>query len=89
MDLCRDLGESFNLSPEELYLLLENKNTFNPYLIPENLYNYIKEFYEKSLKQNKEKKFDVKNPLLFSGDEHLFQTIKKNEMNIAQKYINL
>ena len=54
MDLCRDLGESFNLSPEELYLLLENKNTFNPYLIPENLYNYIKEFYEKSLREKKE-----------------------------------
>ena len=88
IDYCRELGESFYLSPEELYLLLENQNIFNPYLIPENLHKYIKDFYEKALKQKKLIKIDAKNPLLYSGDEHLFQTVKKDEMNITQKYLN-
>ena len=87
-DLCQELGDSIYLSPEELYLLLKNENSFNPYLIPENLYNFIKENYEKLFKQKKEKKDDQKNPLLYSGDEHLFHIVKQNQMNITQKYIN-
>ena len=87
-DLCQEIGDSINLSPEELYLLLENENSFNPYLIPENLYNFIKENYEKLMKKKKERKFGQINPLLYSGDEHLFHVVKKNEMNITQKYIN-
>lgn len=87
-ELCHEFDESIYLSPEELYLLLENQNTFNPYLIPENLYNFIKENYEKLIKEKKEKKYDLKNPLLYSGDEHLFHVVKKNEMNITQKFLN-
>ena len=87
-DLCQEIGESIYLSPEELYLLLKNENTFNPYLIPENLYNFIKENYEKLMKEKKEKKFDQKNPLLYNCDEHLFHVVKKNQMNITQKYLN-
>ena len=64
------------------------KIVLNPYLIPENLYNFIQENYEKLLKQKKEKKDDQKNPLLYSGDEHLFHVVKQNQMNITQKYIN-
>ena len=87
-DLCQELEDSIDLSPEELYLLLEDGNNYNPYLIPENLYNFIKENYEKLLKERKKEKYDEKNPLLFSGDEHLFHVVKQNEMNITQKYIN-
>ena len=87
-DLCQELEDSIDLSPEELYLLLEDGNNYNPYLIPENLYNFIKENYEKLLKERKKVKYDEKNPLLFSGDEHLFHVVKQNEMNITQKYIN-
>ena len=87
-DLCQELEDSIDLSPEELYLLLEDGNNYNPYLIPENLYNFIKENYEKLLKERKKVKYDEKNPLLFSGDEHLFHVVKQNEMNIKQKYIN-
>ena len=87
-DSCQELGDSIYLSPEELYLLLKNENSFNPYLIPENLYNFIKENYEKLLRQKKETKFDQRNPLLHSGDEHLFHVVKQNQMNITQKYIN-
>ena len=87
-NLCQELGDSIDLSPEELYLLLENGNNYNPYLIPENLYNFIKENYEKLIKERREKKSEEKNPFLHSGDEHLFQVVKKNEMNITQKYIN-
>ena len=87
-DLCQELEDSIDLSPGELYLLLEDGNNYNPYLIPENLYNFIKENYEKLLKERKKEKYDEKNPLLFSGDEHLFHVIKQNEMNITQKYIS-
>ncbi len=87
-DLCQELEDSIDLSPEELYLLLEDGNNYNPYLIPENLYNFIKENYEKLLKERKKSKYDEKNPLLYSGDEHLFHVVKQNEMNITQKYIN-
>ena len=87
-DLCQELEDSIDLSPEELYLLLEDGNNYNPYLIPENLYNFIKENYEKLLKERKKYKYDEKNPLLYSGDEHLFHVVKQNEMNITQKYIN-
>ena len=87
-DLCQELEDSIDLSPGELYLLLEDGNNYNPYLIPENLYNFIKENYEKLLKERKKEKYDEKNPLLFSGDEHLFHVVKQNEMNITQKYIN-
>ena len=87
-DLCQEIEDSLYLSPEELYLLLENQNTFNPYLIPENLYNFIKENYEKLLKDKKERKLEKNNLLLHSGDEHLFHVVKQNQMNITQKYIN-
>ena len=59
-DLCQELEDSIDLSPEELYLLLENGNNYNPYLIPENLYNFIKENYEKLLKERKKEKYDEK-----------------------------
>ena len=88
-DLCQEIYEdSFNLTPEELYLLLKNENSFNPYLIPENLYNFIKENYEKLIRDKKEKKYGQKNPLFYNGDEHLFHVVKQNQMNLTKKYIN-
>ena len=40
------------------------------------------------MKDKNEIKPKDNNPLLYRGDEHLFQVVKKNEMNITQKFIN-
>lgn len=85
-----------NLTPMEYYLLLAKENSFNPYLFPVNSPYYLEPDFEKKASEQQESKEmlgsyygEVKGNKLFGdGNEHLFQTVRSNQMNITTKYLN-
>ena len=86
--LCEVPPEYSNLTPNEYYLLLAKENSFNPYLFPEDSPYYLEPNFEKNIKghigeEEENEEYNFKE----SGDEHLYQTVKKNETNIKTKYL--
>jgi hypothetical protein len=64
-----------------------NEKNINPNLFSDNLYEFILKNYSRLIKEKKD--FEMKNyPLAFKGDEHLYQFVKTNQINITQKYFN-
>ena len=64
-----------------------NEKNINPNLFSDNLYEFIMKNYSRLIKEKKD--FEMKNyPLAFKGDEHLYQFVKTNQINITQKYFN-
>ncbi len=64
-----------------------NEKNINPNLFSDNLYEFILKNYSRLIKEKKD--FEMKNyPLAFKGDEHLYQFVKTNQVNITQKYFN-
>jgi len=64
-----------------------NEKNINPNLFSDNLYEFILKNYSRLIKEKKD--FEMKNyPLAFKGDEHLYQLVKTNQINITQKYFN-
>ena len=64
-----------------------NEKNINPNLFSDNLYEFILKNYSRLIKETKD--FEMKNyPLAFKGDEHLYQFVKTNQINITQKYFN-
>ena len=64
-----------------------NEKNINPNLFSDNLYEFILKNYSRLIKEKKD--FEMKNyPLAFKGDEHLYQLVKTNQIDITQKYFN-
>ena len=58
-----------------------NEKNINPNLFSDNLYEFILKNYSRLIKEKKD--FEMKNyPLAFKGDEHLYQFVKTNQINI-------
>ena len=84
---CYEINEKIDLTPDELYSLIINEKNINPNLFSDNLYEFIEKNYRRLIKEKKD--LEMKNyPLAFKGDEYLYQTVKKNQINIIQKYFN-
>ena len=84
---CFEINEKIDLTPDELYSLIMNEKNINPNLFSDNLYDFILKNYSRLIKEKKD--FEMKNyPLAFKGDEHLYQFVKTNQINITQKYFN-
>ena len=66
-----------------------NEKNINPNLFSDNLYEFILKNYSRLIKEKKD--FEMKNyPLAFKGDEHLYQFVKTNQINIIIiiRYLN-
>ena len=84
---CYEINEKIDLTPDELYSLIINEKNINPNLFSDNLYEFILKNYGRLFKEKKD--MEMKNyPLAYKGDEHLYHFVKKNQINITQKYFN-
>ncbi len=84
---CYEIDEQIDLTPDELYSLIINEKNINPNLFSDNLYEFILKNYGRLIKEKKD--MEMKNyPLAYKGDEHLYNFVKKNQINITQKYFN-
>ena len=84
---CYEINEKIDLTPDELYSLIINEKKINPNLFSDNLYEFILKNYGRLFKEKKD--MEMKNyPLAYKGDEHLYHFVKKNQINITQKYFN-
>jgi hypothetical protein len=85
--------EYYNLTPKEYYLLLAKENAFNPYQMPQDSEYYLEPEFERKLvderfqiEENKREYktfFDPDN-----GYDHLFQTVKNNQMYVTDNFLN-
>ncbi len=84
---CYEINEKIDLTPDELYSLIINEKNINYNLFSDNLYDFIVKNYRRLIKEKND--LEMKNyPLAFKGDEHLYHFVKKNQINITQKYFN-
>jgi len=86
--------EYANLTPHEYYLLLAKENSFNPYLFPVNSPFFLEPNFEKNYNQqnfyqqnNNINNKGYKTMKEDNGTDHLYQTVKNNEMNITKRFI--
>ena len=84
---CYEINEKIDLTPDELYSLIVDEKKINQKLFSDDLYEFIVKNYKRLFKEKKD--YEMKNyPLAYKGDEHLYQFVKKNQLNITQKYFN-
>ena len=84
---CYEINEKIDLTPDELYSLIVDEKKINQKLFSDDLYEFIVKNYKRLFKEKKD--YEMKNyPLAYKGDEHLYQFVKKNHLNITQKYFN-
>ena len=84
--------EYYNLTPKEYYLLLAKENSFNPYQFPENSEFYLEPEFERKIVDERLKINDnQKEYKTFfhpdNGYDHLFQTVRRNEMYVSDKFL--
>ena len=85
--------EYSNLTPQEYYLLLAKENSFNPYQMPPDSQYYLEPEFERKLvderfkiEENKHEYNTFFHP--DNGYDHLFQTVKNNQMFVTDNFLN-
>ena len=85
--------EYANLTPYEYYLLLAKENSFNPYFFPIDSPYFLEPNFEKKINNQEIQHINYNNKGYKTikednGTDHLYQTVKHNEMNITKQFLN-